>query len=1421
MNFCRKNRGSISIMLCILLLPMITYASMIMDASRLQAAKTAISGAGDLAMNAAMSEYDKVVKDMYGLFSMVQNEADLDNALKDYFTKTIEGALKDTGTDDQTIQEYADSFANWIIDRQNDGEFDFDDFLSMQVDDMTIGNVSSSALANPAVMKRQIVEYMKYKGPVSLASTLISKLGFLKNSSEQTEVLEQKVEYATSLNTVQEACNAAYTAVEEYNVSAKDLNDSRKDQVSSYRMEETVIKARNYLAMAAYAELMEVCDPLYVAQMKAMISGTKVEVNTTPEKKDALESDSTRSATLSSKNAGELLSILNDYITKMSYIIDYTHDGDSGSYENLAGNIELKYDSDSPEKSSVWAYKMNNDQIFHQEDVRGYAEDIKDDLQYLNNINEGTDEQEISKKMSDLYELQNLLYVSDMFERYRHTLGAYDTKCKVFKDTFKEYEKRLKSDLAEENKNSQEIEEALKNNQDYQKMKTENSKVEILYKYFCDENNSDSIINMIEELERNCYETSGYRKASGVFIKKSVNTIKKFYNKIVDACTKLENVNVKLGAVIEKMATAEQEKEQWHDSIQKVDDGSTKTSMQSDFDTATDGISIDEVNALLEATSAIQTKLNELKKDFEEISFIDHKLLSSPPTPQDINSDFGGMFMSNTKYGQDVANANYIYRQAILVQYAYAYVYNQTGLFPFSCSNKLLNLPQNILQNDMNYLSMFGGDMTDEQKMQYLFIEQQMLNSMSFDDFVANGYLHGMAGYIDGYKDNPPTNGGGELYDKEKFYFTLKSIADPKKTKLKDEEGAKNKADKINETVKKGENLDKEESTDDKSDSGKKDDGKSDSKKGDDKKENSISVGDILKTVEAYCTTEDIPVAQGEDFDTDTSTAKGIKVSSTDKSGYQSGGESSSKSLGQAKSILSKLADLGATVVEYAYLEEYFTEMFSCDTDRVEVLDKQIKGNDGKGKLTLSGTTLKTDTEWYGKEVEYMLWGDADLSSNVTKNYAMIYLIRFALNAIYAFTAPDIQSFALEVATAIAGWTVVGVPIVQAVITVGLALAESGVDIAKLRQGKSIAIYKSQSTFICSPSGLTTAAIDAAVEYVADEVEQYVDDKIDEIADGLSGTIGDNIGPNGKLRIYAYNYAKEQTETMKTKVVDMFVTPLLNKLTPVLNEASNKSANLHSLINSAVDGALSSIKSNIDSQPGGMLKELEELAYNKFIDGTFKSDFIDTIDDFFTKVDNNLSPDSLQEKIVEKIDKIKDQIDEKVQEFSNKIFDKLMKEFEAKKDEAVGKAKDVVHDKVSEFSDELSGKISGAISDHVKDAIPSIDSGSSGGFTLDYKEYCKIFVFLNIAMNEQKMLKRCAALVGANVKNADKDHSNFDIEKAFTLVYVNADIKMNTLFPWGVENTFSDTTGDNSYGFNIGNMGSNSVKVHYDAMNGY
>ena len=52
---------------------MLIFCGIVVDASRLFAAKTIISGAGDLAMNAALSRYDKKLKDGYGLLAMASS----------------------------------------------------------------------------------------------------------------------------------------------------------------------------------------------------------------------------------------------------------------------------------------------------------------------------------------------------------------------------------------------------------------------------------------------------------------------------------------------------------------------------------------------------------------------------------------------------------------------------------------------------------------------------------------------------------------------------------------------------------------------------------------------------------------------------------------------------------------------------------------------------------------------------------------------------------------------------------------------------------------------------------------------------------------------------------------------------------------------------------------------------------------------------------------------------------------------------------------------------------------------------------------------------------------------------------------------------------------------------------------------------
>ena len=81
-------RGSISIMMVIILLPMMTFSAVIVDTSRINMAMQMMSSAGDLTMNTALANYDTILKDVYGLFAMSQEktEAQLAESLQKYFS---------------------------------------------------------------------------------------------------------------------------------------------------------------------------------------------------------------------------------------------------------------------------------------------------------------------------------------------------------------------------------------------------------------------------------------------------------------------------------------------------------------------------------------------------------------------------------------------------------------------------------------------------------------------------------------------------------------------------------------------------------------------------------------------------------------------------------------------------------------------------------------------------------------------------------------------------------------------------------------------------------------------------------------------------------------------------------------------------------------------------------------------------------------------------------------------------------------------------------------------------------------------------------------------------------------------------------------------------------------------------------------
>ena len=171
-KFMCKNKGGISIFLAIVLLPMLMFASIFVDMSRISLGKAVAASAGDLALNTALSSYDVVLKDMYGLFATSQNIDELLENLEGYYRKSIEpiGLSKDEKEDfvQQAMSLLRESTGN-------------DNLLNMSLVDFKVNKPDTASVINPAILKSQIVEFMKYRGPINLGLSFFDAINSMKD----------------------------------------------------------------------------------------------------------------------------------------------------------------------------------------------------------------------------------------------------------------------------------------------------------------------------------------------------------------------------------------------------------------------------------------------------------------------------------------------------------------------------------------------------------------------------------------------------------------------------------------------------------------------------------------------------------------------------------------------------------------------------------------------------------------------------------------------------------------------------------------------------------------------------------------------------------------------------------------------------------------------------------------------------------------------------------------------------------------------------------------------------------------------------------------------------------------------------------------------------------------------------------------
>lgn len=165
-------------------------------------------------------------------------------------------------------------------------------------------------------------------------------------------------------------------------------------------------------------------------------------------------------------------------------------------------------------------------------------------------------------------------------------------------------------------------------------------------------------------------------------------------------------------------------------------------------------------------------------------------------------------------------------------------------------------------------------------------------------------------------------------------------------------------------------------------------------------------------------------------------------------------------SISETSGFLSKLDEQVTKNLQNLYMAEYAMQMLSYYTSNVKDGEKLNE----EQVIGMSGYKLK-EHKAYLAEVEYVLWGNP--SSRVNVNYTMmtVFGIRMLFNSFFAFTNNDLITRAQAIAVAVSGPAPYLEPIIKALVLLGYAGWETGLDMSKIKEGYGVTILKTKDSW--------------------------------------------------------------------------------------------------------------------------------------------------------------------------------------------------------------------------------------------------------------------------------------------------------------------------------------------------------------------
>lgn len=209
-KFIKGSRGAVAIFLVMILVPMMTISCLFVDMSRVKLAKSVVDAAGDLTLNSALTQYDTLLQEYYGLFATSQSIDETLEKMEDYFYKCI----RSSGIGENDAQLLSSKLIGSVAGKEES----ITDILNILVeDDFSVSKTPGGSICNPILLRSQLVNFMKYRAPINTGLSLLTSLKSFKNLSKETELIEKRQEYYEAEEEVNTTCKSAWEYIDKYN----------------------------------------------------------------------------------------------------------------------------------------------------------------------------------------------------------------------------------------------------------------------------------------------------------------------------------------------------------------------------------------------------------------------------------------------------------------------------------------------------------------------------------------------------------------------------------------------------------------------------------------------------------------------------------------------------------------------------------------------------------------------------------------------------------------------------------------------------------------------------------------------------------------------------------------------------------------------------------------------------------------------------------------------------------------------------------------------------------------------------------------------------------------------------------------------------------------------------------------------------